>query len=171
MLVTANASDLPTLTDMTPIHLTGFEAHVIAGALSLGGIPSSATWAEDRRARCTSPGRWGGNCVKALGFAIGDRGDGGRQGGNPAQQDPETQHHLPQNSSTTFFFRSNSFPSFLLVQPPTRAALPRTERAQQSWPDQCQPMRHGMAWHGTAWHSTALTGPAPTVCKPSQNLP
>lgn len=77
MLITAtNASDSPTVTDMTPVHITGFKVHIIAGVTSPGGIPSLATWSEDRHARHTSPGRWGGNCMKALGFGIGDWGEG-----------------------------------------------------------------------------------------------
>jgi len=141
LIAGTNASDPLTPTDLTPVQLTGFEAHVMAGVPSPGNVLSSATWAEDRRPHCTSPGRWDGNWGKALEFAIGRKG---RPGGNPVQQHPKTQHHLPQNSSTAAFFRSNPFPSFPLVQPPTRATLPCTERAQQSRPEQHQP-----TWHGT----------------------
>lgn len=69
MLITAtNASILPALTDMTPVNLTGFEAHVIAGVSSPGSILCLATWAEDRQTHCTSPGWWGENWVKTMGL-------------------------------------------------------------------------------------------------------
>lgn len=165
-MLSNKSSTSPTVADATQVHPAGFKAHVTASVPSPGRILSSAMWAEHRRTHCTSPGRWGGNWVKALGqwwvnwVKPQEREDRRRQGSNPAQQSPKTRQHLPQNFSTAFFFHLNSFPSFPLVQPPIQVVLHHAKWAQQNQLQRHQP----------TWHSIGLTSSVLTMCKPSQNL-
>lgn len=161
MLVTAtNASYSPTLTDMTPVHLTGFKAHVIAGTWSPASIPSSATQAEDRCTHCTSPGRWDGNCVKALGFAIGDRKEG-EKGGLPCPAGP------PNTASPCPKLLSCLFLSLKLISTLSSCPATRTSTAALGGAGSAEPARPAPAH--TAQHSTDQ--PHTPVCKPPQDLP